>query len=62
MPATTPRLQITEKVYQGRPGFLVSGRDLRHRAVSIWAPTREAAERIKAKVAAGHEITEEDFR
>jgi hypothetical protein len=62
MATTAPRLRITGKVHQGRPGFLVSGRDLRHRTVSIWAPTREAAERIKAKVAAGHEITQEDFR
>ena len=60
--AATPRLRITAKTYRGTPGFLVSGRDLRHRAVSIWAPTREAAERIKAKVAAGQEIAMEDFR
>lgn len=62
MPTTTPRLRITAKTYQGKPGFLVSGRDLRHRTVSIWAPTRAAAERIKAKVAAGHEIIQEDFQ
>lgn len=62
MTATTPRLRITAKTYQGRPGFLVSGRDLRHRIVSIWAETREAAERIKAKVAEGREIIQEDFR
>lgn len=62
MTATAPRLRITGKVYQGKAGFLVSGRDLRHRVVSIWAPTRAAAERIKAKVAAGHEITQEDFQ
>jgi hypothetical protein len=62
MTTATPRLRITAKTHQGASGFLVSGRDLRHRTVSIWAPTREAAERIKAKVAAGHEITQEDFR
>lgn len=62
MTATAPRLRIIGKVHQGRPGFLVSGRDLRHRVVSIWAPTRAAAERIKVKVAEGREITEEDFR
>jgi hypothetical protein len=60
--AANPRLRITAKAYQGKPGFLVSGRDLRHRVVSIWAPTRAAAERIKAKIAAGDEITQEDFR
>jgi hypothetical protein len=62
MSATTPRLRITAKTHQGRPGFLVSGRDLRHRTVSIWAETRAAAERIKTKVTEGHEITKEDFR
>lgn len=62
MATTTPRLRISTKRYEGKPGFLVSGRDLRHREVSIWAPSREAAERIKAKVAKGHEITKEDFR
>lgn len=62
MATTAPRLRITGKVYQGKPGFLVSGRDLRHREVSIWAPSREAAERIKEKVTKGHEITKEDFR
>jgi hypothetical protein len=62
MSTTGPRLRITAKTYQGRPGFLVSGRDLRHRVVSIWAETRKAAERIKAKVATGEEITQEDFR
>ena len=62
MAATAPRLRIIGKVHQGRPGFLVTGRDLRHRTVSIWAPTREAAERIKAKAAEGREINEEDFR
>lgn len=62
MAATAPRLRIVGKVYQGKPGFLVTGRDLRHRTVSIWAKTREAAERIKAKVAEGREINEEDFR
>jgi len=62
MTATAPRLRIIGKVYQGKPGFLVTGRDLRHRVVSIWAPTQEAAERIKAKIAAGEEINQEDFR
>lgn len=62
MAATAPRLRIIGKVSQGKPGFLVTGRDLRHRTVSIWAPTREAAERIKTKIAAGEEINQEDFR
>ena len=62
MSTTTPRLRITAKAYRGKPGFLVSGRDLRHRTVSIWAETRAAAERIKTKVTEGRDITEEDFR
>ena len=62
MTTATPRLRITAKTHQGAPGFLVSGRDLRHRTVSIWAETRAAAERIKTKVTEGRDITEEDFR
>ena len=62
MPTIPSRLRIIGKVYQGKPGFLVTGRDLRHRVVSIWASTQEAAERIKAKIAAGEEINQEDFR
>ena len=49
MPTIPSRLRIIGKVYQGKPGFLVTGRDLRHRVVSIWASTQEAAERLNGE-------------
>jgi hypothetical protein len=50
-------LRIKAYHYHGSDGFLVYG----HARVSIFTDTRTSAERIRAKLASGEELSEQDF-
>ena len=59
---TGTRLAICSAGYRGQPGHLITGHDTKGRQVSVWAPTRDAAERLRDKIRAGAEIPLADFQ
>lgn len=56
-------LQVRAKVYRHKPGYKISGR-LPDRAfpVSVWTETRASAEKIRARLKAGQQIQEGDWK
>ena len=58
----TARTIIRASNYRGEPGFSLSGRDALGRRLKIFAKTRPIAERIRAKVVRGEQITLDDFQ
>jgi hypothetical protein len=56
------RVTIRASSYRGEPGFSINGRDSLGRRLKIFATTRTAAERIKAKVKQGQSIELQDFK
>lgn len=57
----TPRLQIRQKNYRGTNGYTVTGTTGVGHRVSIFTYTKTSALQIKAKLAAGLDITSADF-
>ena len=55
------RLAIRPTKFRGEVGYLVCGRDTKHRRVSIFTATMGSAEHIRQRVKAGQEITYSDF-
>ena len=56
------RVSIRPTTYRNQHGFLICGRDVRGRRVSIFTTTRGSAEHIRDKVKAGQGTTLEDFK
>jgi hypothetical protein len=55
------RFAIKAKAYRGQEGFLIYGKDAYGRNISIHTTSRASADRIKAKLKNGEEISLKDF-
>lgn len=55
-------LRILAHTYRNRPGYLITGRDTKGRSCRVFVSTRPIAEKVRAKIRAGDEITTADFQ